>query len=166
MAAVRKLLRHGRYQPSGRSKPASEYLRREAREGRLPRVNNLVDLDTLVSLRSGLPASILDVGRAGARAFTVRRGRAGEAYVFNAAGQEIGLEDLLLVATLPEDRPCANPVRDSMATKVTPETTEVLAIVYAPAALREALDEAVAAFAAGLREWAGAAAVAERVVTG
>src|SRR3712207_7695492 len=46
------LLRNGGFRPSGRNKPASEYLAQAAREGRFPRINNLVDVNNLVSLRS------------------------------------------------------------------------------------------------------------------
>ena len=143
-AAVRDMLRHGRYKPTGRGKPASEYLVRSATQGTFPRINNLVDALNVVSLDSGLPISILDVQRAGASAFVIRRGRPGERYVFNQGGQEIGLEDLLLVAAEPEDRPCANPVKDSMATKLVEGTTDVLAVVYGPAALAERVREATA----------------------
>ena len=38
-SAVRDLLRHGGFKPTGRSKPASEYLLRAAREERLTSIN-------------------------------------------------------------------------------------------------------------------------------
>jgi DNA/RNA-binding domain of Phe-tRNA-synthetase-like protein len=158
--AVRELLRHGRYKPTGRGKPASEYLLGAAREGRFPRINNLVDVINLVSLATLLPISLIDLGRAGRDAFVVRRGRAGEAYVFNAAGQSIELEDLLLVAMLPEDLPCANPVKDSMATKLDAAARDVLAVVYAPASMQDALRRATQELAVLLAEHGRAAAPA------
>jgi DNA/RNA-binding domain of Phe-tRNA-synthetase-like protein len=162
--AVRDMLRHGRYKPTGRQKPASEYLLGAAREGRFPRISNLVDINNLVSLESLLPISVVDVARAGTRRFLARRGRAGEEYVFNSAGQSIALEDLLLVAALPGDVPCANPVKDSMATKVVDATSEVLAVLYAPAALNAALTGAAERFAALLREHAGAAEASAEIL--
>src|SRR5262249_49155820 len=108
-AQVRDLLRHGKYKPTGRGKPASEYLRQAAREGRFPRIDALVDVNNLVSLESGLPISVLDVERAGARSFVLRHGRPGESYVFNSAGHTIDLQDLLLVASA--ERPLANAVK-------------------------------------------------------
>jgi len=141
-SAVRDMLRHGRYKPTGRGKPASEYLVRSATQGRFPRINNLVDALNVVSLDSGLPISILDVQRAGATAFVIRRGRAGERYVFNQGGQEIDLQDLLLVATDPGDQPCANPVKDSMATKLVDATSDVLAVIYGPATLSRRVHDA------------------------
>jgi DNA/RNA-binding domain of Phe-tRNA-synthetase-like protein len=162
--AVRDMLRFGRYKPTGRAKPASEYLVGAAREGRFPRINNLVDLNNLVSLESLLPCSIVDVARAGTRRFRLRRGRDGESYVFNTAGQAIELRDLLLVARLPDDAPCANPVKDAMATKVGDDTTEVAAFLYAPASLEARLRQATARFAAGLRDHVGPGDVRESIV--
>src|SRR5579884_2517050 len=43
--AVRNLLKRGGFKPSGRNKPASEYLAQAAREGRFPTINNLVDVN-------------------------------------------------------------------------------------------------------------------------
>ena len=158
IAAVRDLLRHGRYKPTGRGKPASEYLFNAAREGRFPRIGTLVDINNLVSLRSLLPISLIDIERAGATTFVIRRGRAGESYVFNPAGQAIELEDLLLVAHLPADRPCATAVKDSMETKLTESSRDVMAVIYAPPALRERLVDATSEFAAALERWSGARA--------
>ncbi|MCC6876662.1 MAG: hypothetical protein IT378_20330 [Sandaracinaceae bacterium] len=155
--AVRDLLRHGKYKPTGRGKPASEYLRQAAREGRFPRIDALVDLNNLASLESGLPISVLDLTRAG-RQFILRYGRAGESYVFNAAGHTIDLQDLLLIARLPEDQPCANAVKDSMATKVGSGTTEALAVIYAPAARAARAERAAERFATLACEALGARA--------
>src|SRR5262245_24541384 len=63
--AVRALLRHGGFKPTGRSKPASEYLLRAARDGALAPINPAVDVCNAVSLHSGLPVSVVDLGRAG-----------------------------------------------------------------------------------------------------
>lgn len=142
---VRDLLRFGKYKPTGRGKPASEYLQGAAREDRFPMINNLVDALNRVSLMSQLPISLIDLDRAGSQRFVLRRGRAGESYVFNASGQVIDLEDLLLVASLPEDRPGTNPVKDSMATKLDGAAKNVLAVVYAPASLAEVLAGATTA---------------------
>ncbi len=136
-AEVRRMLRHGSYKPTGRGKPASEYLLQAALEGRFPRVSNVVDAANLASLESLLPISLLDVDRAGSDFFGVRRGRAGERYIFNRSGQELDLQDLLLTASLPADIPCGSPVKDSQATKVASDSRRILAIVYAPCALAD-----------------------------
>lgn len=161
---VRDLLRHGRYKPTGRGKPASEYLVNAAKEGRFPRINNLVDANNLVSLESLLPISLVDLRRAGAHQFRLRRGRPGESYVFNAAGQTIELEDLLLVSRLPDDVACANPVKDSMATKLDEQAQDVLGVLYAPSGLHQVLTQATRRFAEVLANMAGAERVAQGVL--
>jgi DNA/RNA-binding domain of Phe-tRNA-synthetase-like protein len=130
---VRRMLRYGKYKPSGRSKPASEFLLQAAAASTFPVINAPVDINNAISLESGFPASILDLDLCG-DVLLLRRGRPGERYVFNPAGQSIELEDLLLVAKAANgvDEPCANPVKDSMATKVSSTTRRVAAILYAP----------------------------------
>lgn len=140
--AVRDMLRFGKYKPTGRGKPASEYLLRAATQDQFPAINQLVDMINLVSLRQLLPISLIDVGRSESRSFRVRRGQKTESYIFNSAGQSIDLEDLLLVSALPADRPLANPIKDSMIAKLTDSSRDVLAVIYAPVSLREALAQA------------------------
>ncbi|MCX6096778.1 MAG: hypothetical protein NT125_08770, partial [Candidatus Bipolaricaulota bacterium] len=81
-ARVRKILRHGHYQPSGRGRPASEFLLRAALEKSFPLVNGPVDVNNAVSLASGLPGSIFDADLSGTH-LLLRRGLPGESYVFN-----------------------------------------------------------------------------------
>src|SRR5438105_953761 len=57
---IRALLRHGGFRPTGRSKPASEYLIRAVGEGHLSTINLAVDACNAVSLHSGLPISVVD----------------------------------------------------------------------------------------------------------
>ena len=136
--AVRDLLRNGRYKPTGRAKPASEYLLREAQAGGFPRINGPVDVANYISLLHMLPVSLWDLDRAASTRFRFRLGRAGEAYVFNTAGQQIDLTDLIVGCRVDPDsgadEPIVNPVKDSLATKTDATTTRVMACVYAPAA--------------------------------
>src|SRR6185437_15986538 len=60
-SAVRDLLRHGGYKPTGRGKPSSEYLLRAVSEGALGAINAAVDTCNAVSLHSGLPISVVDL---------------------------------------------------------------------------------------------------------
>ena len=60
---IRDLLRHGGFKPSGRSKPASEYLVSAVQKGRLDTINPAVDCCNVASLHSGLPISVVDIGR-------------------------------------------------------------------------------------------------------
>ena len=132
-AAVRDMLRYGSYKPAGRAKPSSEYLLAAALAGEFPLVNGPVDANNAVSLEWAYPASIFDAAKTGSE-LLLRRGAAGESYVFNPSGQEIGLEDLLLVCRRISDswEPCGNPVKDAMATKVFEGARDVVAVVYAP----------------------------------
>ncbi len=132
-AAVRDMLRHGRYRPAGRAKPSSEYLLAVALEGEFPLVNGPVDANNAVSLEWGYPASVFDAAKTGSE-LLLRLGAAGEAYVFNPSGQEIELGDLIVVCRRSGEgwEPCGNPVKDAMATKVFEDAEEVVAVVYAP----------------------------------
>ena len=157
-AAVRDMLRFGAYKPTGRGKPASEYLLNAAACGEFPAISALVDINNLASVSFLLPISLVDVDLAGGGPFRVRRGREGESYVFNPSGQVLELRDLLLAARLPEDLPCATPVKDSQATKTHEGTRAVLALVYAPASLADEAFRAAARLAELLTAHVGAAA--------
>ncbi|NLF25745.1 MAG: hypothetical protein GX589_08855 [Deltaproteobacteria bacterium] len=131
--SVRNLLRRGGFKPSGRNKPASEYLAQAAREDRFPFINNLVDINNYVSLYSGLPASLLDLAITG-EAVSLRCGKTGEKYVFNEAGQEIDLAGLICICRDEGENsvPLGNPVKDSMLAKLSASTRSVLGVIFAP----------------------------------
>jgi len=163
---VRDMLRFGKYQPSGRGRPASEFLLRAALEDGFPLVNGPVDVNNAISLASGLPGSVFDAGKTGP-ALRLRRGRADESYVFNPSGQSIALRDLLLVCRVVDGRfvPCGNPVKDAMATKVTEDTRSVVAVLYAPAGeSREAVADWAARYADLLASHCGARSAGSLVV--
>jgi len=133
---VRKMLKNGKYRASGRGKPASEFLLGAALKGSFPSINCPVDVNNAISLESGLPGSIFDVDRSGIQ-LLLRHGKKGENYIFNPSGQTIDLEDLLLVCRKDGKlwQPCGNPVKDSMSTKTGDGTRNVIAVIYAPAAM-------------------------------
>ena len=126
-AATRDLLRHGGYKPTGRGKPASEYLVRAVGEGKLGSINLLVDACNVASLHSGVPISIVDTDLATP---PLRIGIApeGTRYVFNASGQEIDASGLLCLSDV--EGPCANAVKDAQRTKTHPGTTRALVVVW------------------------------------
>lgn len=125
--AVRDLLRQGGYKPTGRGKPASEYLLGAALEGPLASINPAVDACNGVSLHSGLPISVIDLERARAPLSIAVAGE-GEHYVFNATGQTIELAGLLCLRDA--DGPCANAVKDAQRTKTGPDTRRTLSVVW------------------------------------
>lgn len=140
-AAVRDLLRWGGYKPTGRSKPASEYLTRAAAEGALNPINAAVDACNAVSLHSGLPISVVDLDRA-RPPYHLAVAPIGASYVFNASGQIIDLAGLLCL--FDAEGPCANAVKDAQRTKTDASTRRTLSIVWGPKALEPRLREALA----------------------
>ncbi|MHC4953446.1 MAG: phenylalanine--tRNA ligase beta subunit-related protein [Planctomycetota bacterium] len=139
--AVRDLLRHGGYKPTGRGKPASEYLVKAAAAGKLGTINAAVDCCNAVSLHSGFPISVVDLDRVTP---PLRIGIAdpGEKFVFNASGQEIDLAGLLCL--FDAAGACANAVKDSQRTKTGPSTTRTLSVVWGCRGHEGRLERAVA----------------------
>ncbi len=125
-ADVRDLLRHGGYKPTGRGKPASEYLVRAAEEGALAPINLAVDACNAVSLHSGLPISVVDLDRAAPPLVVKIAGD--ETYVFNASGQVIDVAGLLCLHDAAG--PCASAVKDSQRTKTHDGTRRTLSLVW------------------------------------
>jgi DNA/RNA-binding domain of Phe-tRNA-synthetase-like protein len=130
--AVRALLRQGGFKPTGRSKPASEYLIKAVRDGLLQSINLAVDACNAVSLHSGLPISVVDLDRA-TPLLRVGVAPAGATFVFNASGQSIDLGGLLCL--FDAEGPCANAVKDAQRTKTTPTTRRTLSLVWGTVAL-------------------------------
>jgi DNA/RNA-binding domain of Phe-tRNA-synthetase-like protein len=139
--AVRALLRHGGFKPTGRSKPASEYLLKAVREGLLSPINLAVDVCNVVSFHSGLPVSVVDLD--GTREpLRVGVAPAGTSYVFNASGQTIDLGGLLCL--FDADGPCANAVKDAQRTKTGAQTRRTLSLVWGTTALAGRAEDAAA----------------------
>jgi DNA/RNA-binding domain of Phe-tRNA-synthetase-like protein len=86
-----------------------------------------VDACNATSLNSGLPISVIDLDRARAP-FHIAVARPGDAYVFNATGQEIELSGLLCL--FDAQGACANAVKDAQRTKTTDQTTRTLSVIW------------------------------------
>ena len=136
---VRGLLRWGGFKPSGRSKPASEFLEKAGAQGSLGSINLAVDLGNAVSLWSGLPISVVDLDscRLPLRVEVIRE-KLG--YVFNPSGQELDVEGLLCLCDA--DGPCASPVKDSQRTKTSNQTTHTLCLIWGEKSLSSQVDAA------------------------
>jgi DNA/RNA-binding domain of Phe-tRNA-synthetase-like protein len=130
--AVRALLRRGGFKPTGRSKPASEYLLKAVREKLLSSINLAVDSCNVVSLHSGLPISVVDLDKTQAP-LRVGVAPAGASYVFNASGQSIDLGGLLCLSDA--GGPCANAVKDVQRTKTDAATRRTLSVLWGTTAL-------------------------------
>ncbi len=129
--SVRALLRHGGYKPSGRGKPASEYLVGVFADGRFPRINALVDVCNVVSLHSGLPISLLDLDLLQGSwdaGLSIRVMPDGTSYIFNPSGQSIDAGGLL--ALCDRDGPAGTPVKDAQRTKTHAGTVNTLTVIW------------------------------------
>lgn len=161
---VRAMLKKGGFKPTGRNKPASEYLAQAAREHRFPYINNVVDVNNYLSLFFGLPMSLLDLDRTGTD-LSLRLGEEGENYVFNSSGHSIDLKGVICVAKNGGEA-LGNPIKDSMAAKVDENTKNVIAVIYGPSEVFEPLrvEEICREFASMLLNYAGASSTAVMVV--
>ena len=126
-SAVRALLRWGGYKPSGRGRPASESLVKAVEDGRWPTIHPLVDECNRLSLRSGLPISVVDAGVL-SEPLELRLGQPEEEYVFNPSGQVLGLKGLLLLADA--TGPTGSPVKDAQRSKISADSQDFLIVVW------------------------------------
>jgi DNA/RNA-binding domain of Phe-tRNA-synthetase-like protein len=131
--AIRALLRHGGFKPSGRSKPASEYLQAAHAESRFPTINPAVDACNIASLRWGLPLSLIDLDRVAGTQLRIAICPPETSYVFNPSGQTIDASGLL--AVFDDEGPTGTPVKDAQRTKTHDGTTRTLAVVWGTNAL-------------------------------
>ena len=131
---VRALLRYGGFKPSGRSKPASEYLLKAHGSGHLASINLAVDVCNAVSLHSGLPISVVDADLAHSP-YRIEVVADKTAYVFNPSGQELDLTGL--VCLYDREGPCGSPVKDSQRTKTHGGTRRTLSVVWGEQSLAE-----------------------------
>lgn len=159
-AAVRDLLRHGGYKPTGRGKPASEYLLRAAGDGSLGPINLAVDACNAVSLHSGFPISVVDLDLV-QPPYRIAIASPGESYVFNSANQEIDLAGLLCLYDA--NGPCANAVKDSQRTKTHASTQRTLSVVWGCASYAQRVAEVTEWYRQVLQEAGASTEVAEGV---
>ncbi len=128
---VSSLLKTFGFHPSGRSRPASEFLFKDLQNrGGFNFINNAVDINNHISLMTHLPISVIDLDKSGMD-LCLRVGFDDEAYVFNREGHELSLKKLLVIARQGGDRAAiGSPVKDSQATKVFAETKNLAFFIY------------------------------------
>jgi DNA/RNA-binding domain of Phe-tRNA-synthetase-like protein len=158
---IRSLLKAYGFHPSGRNRPASEFLVKDLQaRGRFNAINNAVDINNHLSLQSHLPISILDLDKTGDQ-LCIRVGLDEEHYVFNREGQDLALKKLLVTARAVGDfQAVGSPVKDSQETKISEATGRLVGIVYTSATItsEEELGALLRRFADLLRSEAGATA--------
>ena len=138
-AAIRNLLRWGGFKPTGRSKPASEYLEKASQDGFLQPINAAVDACNAVSLHSGLPISVVDLDLAESP-YRLEVVAEKVSYIFNPSGQELDLKGLICLW----DRhgPCGSPVKDSQRTKTHDGTRRTLCLLWGSVELPDRVEAA------------------------
>jgi DNA/RNA-binding domain of Phe-tRNA-synthetase-like protein len=131
--AARALYRRLGEDPT-RHRPSSEALLRRVRRGDgLPRVNSLVDVANVVSMRLQVPVGLYDLDRVQGQ-LTLRLGRLGESYAgigretVNVAGRLCVADDL---------GACGNPSADSARTMITTGTDQAAWIFFLPVGDRD-----------------------------
>ena len=127
-AAVRTMYKKVGIDPT-KTRPSSEALLRRVRKGdALPRINSAVDIVNWCSLEFQLPYGLYDAAKISG-AVTIRRGHEGEKYA-GIRKDDVNVGGRITVAD--ETGAFGNPTSDSARTMVTPETTELLVVIYAP----------------------------------
>ena len=127
-AAVRTMYKRVGIDPT-KTRPSNEALLRRVRKGdTIPRINSAVDVVNWCSLEFQLPYGLYDAAKIEG-SVTMRLGRDGEKYAgirkddVNVGGR-IAMSDAAGAF--------GNPTSDSKRTMVTPETTALLIVIYAP----------------------------------
>jgi DNA/RNA-binding domain of Phe-tRNA-synthetase-like protein len=127
-ASVRTMYKKVGIDPT-KTRPSNEALLRRVRKGdTIPRINSAVDIVNWCSLEFQLPYGLYDAAKIEGPV-TMRLGREGEKYAgirkddVNVGGR-IAMSDAAGAF--------GNPTSDSKRTMVTPETTELLIVIYAP----------------------------------
>ena len=127
-AAVRTMYKKVGIDPT-KTRPSNEALLRRVRKGdTIPRINSAVDIVNWCSLEFQLPYGLYDGSKIEGNV-TMRRGREGEKYA-GIRKDEVNVSGRITVAD--DQGPFGNPTSDSARTMVTPATTELLVVVYAP----------------------------------
>ena len=128
-----------------RYRAASEALLRRIKQGKgLYRVNAVVDVNNLISIRTGIPIGTYDVDKVEG-AITFRRAGDGESYVGIGRGP-LNLEGLPVFSDAAG--PFGSPTSDSERTMIRPETKHILMVLIAfHGDFGTALDETAAALA-------------------
>ena len=161
VTAVRSMYRRFGIDPT-KTRPSSEaLLRRVRKHDPFPRVNSAVDVCNWCSVETGLPFGLYDASKI-VGDVELRVGREGEQYD-GIRKDAVHVAGRLTVADT--QGPFGNPTSDSARTMVTPATTHLLFVIFAPrVAGGRVVDEALALTAARTLEDCGGREVLRRVL--
>jgi DNA/RNA-binding domain of Phe-tRNA-synthetase-like protein len=139
-ATVRTMYKKVGIDPT-KTRPSNEALLRRVRKGdTIPRINSAVDIVNWCSLEFQLPYGLYDASKI-TGSVTMRRGLEDEKYAgirkddVNVGGR---------ITVVDDAGPFGNPTSDSARTMVTPATTELLVVIYAPIEIPRSQVERVA----------------------
>lgn len=151
-ATVRTMYKKVGIDPT-KTRPSNEALLRRVRKGdTIPRINSAVDIVNWCSLEFQLPYGLYDASKIQG-GVAMRLGRDGEKYA-GIRKDEVNVGGRITVAD--ELGPFGNPTSDSARTMVTPASTELLVVIYAPAEIaRPQLERVVTVTAERLQQILG-----------
>ena len=155
---IRSLLRNFGFHPSGRNRPASEFLVKDVtNRGTFNSINNVVDINNHISLTTHLPISVLDLDVTGYE-LSIRLGMENESYVFNKEGQILSLKNLLTISRVPDIKAFGSPVKDSQESKIFEHTKNIIVCIYTSSNLtsNDLLERYLNNFAQKLVKYTGA----------
>ena len=139
VASVRTMYKKVGIDPT-KTRPSNEALLRRVRKGdTIPRINSAVDIVNWCSLEFQLPYGLYDFSKV-TGPVTMRLGADGESYA-GIRKDDVNVGGRITVAD--EAGAFGNPTSDSARTMVTPSSTELLVVIYAPAEIGKAQIERV-----------------------
>ena len=159
-AAVRTMYKKVGIDPT-KTRPSNEALLRRVRKGdAIPRINSAVDVINWCSLEFQLPYGLYDASKISGPV-TMRLGAEGEKYA-GIRKDEVNVGGRITVAD--SIGAFGNPTSDSARTMVTPSTTELLVVIYAPIEIDKRQLDRVASMTSGrLQEILGGRELARSV---
>ncbi len=141
VASVRTMYKKVGIDPT-KTRPSNEALLRRVRKGdTIPRINSAVDIVNWCSLEFQLPYGLYDAAKIDGDV-TMRLGGEGEKYA-GIRKDDVNVDGRIIVAD--SAGPFGNPTSDSLRTMVTPATTDLLVVIYAPIEITRPHLERVAA---------------------
>jgi DNA/RNA-binding domain of Phe-tRNA-synthetase-like protein len=137
---VRDLFKSGGIDPT-RWRPSSEaMLRRIVKEKGLFRINSLVDINNITSIRSRLPIGLYDISKIKGE-IKISIGDETHSYI-GLTGREYNTDKKLIV--LDEEGIIGSPIVDSDRTKITDQTSGALAIIFSHCEEQEGISKEAA----------------------
>jgi len=141
VASVRAMYKKVGIDPT-KTRPSNEALLRRVRKGdTIPRINSAVDIVNWCSLEFQLPYGLYDFSKV-TGPVTIRLGTEGVSYP-GIRKDDVNVGGRITIAD--DAGAFGNPTSDSARTMVTPSSTELLIVVYAPAEIGKAQIERVLA---------------------